>query len=471
MRAFFFSLAFLFLLTASSRADWVDDWVDNTVASYTGPSYYDSGQRGYVSFGNLSVRSGFVTDQVVSYQPPRLSIGCGGIDLFLGGFHFLDFDYLVQQAQNIISAAPYFAFQYALRSISKEAGSIVDIAKSISDLLNQTQYNSCAMSQRLGYAIASKIPQDKYKAAGQFLKDAIPKAEYKLDKENLFYKTLDRIFGNHGVPTVSEVEQTNDGCPRDFLQVLRAGSLLKYIHDTYFPGSSQDSLEDLIRGYVGDVTFEKKGGFWFAHLIPSCGASNDEKSFKAFVEGSALEKPLAGIDGMCRISSATAIRSKVSAVLQNAYNSLLHGTAFSTSEVNWLRVLPLPILRYMQQLYIYRAPQFAVESLSDPAAYGFGYSIFQIIYAEIVKSIRFIQENKLKACLGKTLPDKNCYLCEHDSSIDTALEEFQQIILDAAEDAQTVWQIEQANLAKVNDIILVLDKLNGAAVKAHLAAE
>ncbi len=470
MIRFMIFLSFL-LLAQSAFADWVDDWVDNTVAVYSGPSYYESGQRGYVSFGNLSVRSGFVSDQIASFQPPKISIGCGGIDVFLGGFHFMDFDYLVQQAQNIISSAPYFAFQFALRSISKEAGSIIDTAKSISDLLNQTQYNSCALSQRLGYAAASLVPQDTYKAAGQFLKDAIPKVEFKADNSSLAYRVLRNIFDtNNGIPPAPDNQQTNNGCPSDFLLILQTGSLLKYIHSNYFPGSDKDSLENLVRGYVGDITFEHVNGFWFAHLVPSCGAENEEKSFKAFVEGVAEEKPItAGVGGACTLSSVTPLKTKVSNVLQNAYNALMTGSSLSATEVNWLRVLPLPILNYMKQLYIYQANPVAIQSLVDPAAYGFGYSIMQIIYAEITKAIRFIQENKVKACQGNVPPDRNCYLCEHDTSIDTALKEYQQRVLYASEKARAVWMLEQKNLARVNDLILLLQEINDTAVRTKLS--
>jgi len=469
MRQIFLTFLFLILFTSSAKADWVDSWVEGSVMNYTGPSFYESSQRGYVSFGSLSVRNPMITDQLIAFQPPRLSIGCGGIDLFLGGFHFMDFDYLVQQAQNIISAAPYFAFQYALRAISKEAGSIVDIGKSISDLLNQTQYNSCAMSQRLGYAIASLVPDDTYKSAGHLLRDNIPKAKFLEDDDSLFYRTLETVFSNpNSRPTQADNAQINEGCPGYLLAMLNSGSLLKYIHDTYFPGSSSDSLEHLLRGYLGDIIFEKQDNFWFARIMPSCGSTNEADSFKAFVEGRANEKSLLGA---CSISSVTSIKSKVSTVLKNAYQSLMAGSALTSNEVNWLKVLPLPILNYMKQLYIYQANPTAIQGLVDPAAYGFGYSIIQVLYAEVVKAIRFIQENKVKACSGNVTPGKSCYLCEQDSSINTALAEFQQRVLYAAERANEVWTQEQQNLASTNDLIMILQEINDNAIRTSLSGK
>jgi len=450
-----------------SRADWVDDWVNGAVASYTGPSYYDSGQRGYVSFGSLSLRNGFLNDQVASFQPPRLQLGCGGIDLFLGGFHFMDFDYLVQQFQNIISAAPAFAFEYALRAISEQSGTIMDSLKSISDLLNQTQFNSCAKARQLGILMASQ-GDNMYKGIGEKLKSAIGLARFRVDENSLYYKTLNTIFGNGGEPSPSDLAKINDGCPSYFMDVLREGSLVRYIHNAYFPGTGNDSLEDLIRGYLGDVTFEKRNNFWFAHRIPGCGGPNSEKSFKAFVEGDYLAKNLShGIDGDCYSPSTTKIKDKVASVLQNAYNSILNNTSIGSSDVNWLKMLPLPILSYMKQLYMYHAPSQAVQTMAEPAAYGFGYSIISVIYGEVSKSIGFVEENKVRACQSSR--GKQCYLCEQDQTISKAMRRFKENIYREATKAQAVWMSEQAELSRTNDIIMVLKDVSKQVVKARLA--
>ena len=93
---------------ALSWSGWVDDWVQQK--SSTSPSYYEGSKRGYYTGGSFSARWQNNDDHLFTASLPKLKSGCGGIDMFLGGFSFLNVDYLVQKLQNILSAAPAAAF-------------------------------------------------------------------------------------------------------------------------------------------------------------------------------------------------------------------------------------------------------------------------------------------------------------------------------------------------------------------------
>src|SRR5690606_32320187 len=93
----------------------VDDWFDNAV--YDSPDSFSSQKRGYYTAGGFSARVKSTTEYPVTISMPKLSAGCGGIDAFLGGFSFLDADYIVEKLQGMIQAAPYVAFQMALKTM------------------------------------------------------------------------------------------------------------------------------------------------------------------------------------------------------------------------------------------------------------------------------------------------------------------------------------------------------------------
>ena len=63
--------------------------------------------------GSLMMRAPGRNYPLATVQLPSLRAGCGGIDMFLGGFSFLNVDYLVQKLQNILSAAPAAAGLHA----------------------------------------------------------------------------------------------------------------------------------------------------------------------------------------------------------------------------------------------------------------------------------------------------------------------------------------------------------------------
>ena len=89
----------------------------------------------------------------VTFSPPRLKVGCGGIDLFLGGMSFLNAKYLVQKAERILQAAPAFAFDMAMNEYCKECKAIKDFMEHASDALNSIQSNDCRLAKRLGTLI------------------------------------------------------------------------------------------------------------------------------------------------------------------------------------------------------------------------------------------------------------------------------------------------------------------------------
>ena len=81
----------------------MDDFFDNSNAmvNVTGPSAYQGQQYGYYTFGSLSYRTPTSNVKLGSVRLPSVRAGCGGIDLFSGGFSFVNSDQLVAMAKNI----------------------------------------------------------------------------------------------------------------------------------------------------------------------------------------------------------------------------------------------------------------------------------------------------------------------------------------------------------------------------------
>jgi len=119
--------------------------VDKIFQKYmeSGPSYFESQKRGYFTFGSFSGRYDYGTLHPISISMPSINLGCGGIDIFLGGFGFTGLDYLVQKFQRLIQMAPAVAFHIALNTISPQLRGIITEIESIITLLNQLQLDEC----------------------------------------------------------------------------------------------------------------------------------------------------------------------------------------------------------------------------------------------------------------------------------------------------------------------------------------
>jgi hypothetical protein len=131
----------------------------NESVNYAPPTFKEMGERGYVGFGSLSIRvpDANVNIRPFSFTPPFIKKGCGAIDIAMGGFNFLGFDYLVQKLQQILQAAPAFAFQLALEVFVPQVSQVLSKINAIADMINNINFDACKASSTLVHAVAPTL--------------------------------------------------------------------------------------------------------------------------------------------------------------------------------------------------------------------------------------------------------------------------------------------------------------------------
>ncbi|WP_338728967.1 conjugal transfer protein TraH (plasmid) [Shewanella baltica] len=113
----------------------------------TNPGSFKGQSANYYSGGNLFVRSPIRDAQLVSVQMPSIAAGCGGIDMFMGGFSHINSDALVQQGKAIIANAAPFAVDLALQTWAPQIKQIKDTLTAIADKYLNQSINSCESAQ------------------------------------------------------------------------------------------------------------------------------------------------------------------------------------------------------------------------------------------------------------------------------------------------------------------------------------
>jgi Conjugative relaxosome accessory transposon protein len=133
----------LFSTTFAGASDWVGDWVNSY--TYTGPNSFKSGTRTYMNGGSFHARWGDnSTEPIVTFQPPSIKGGCGGIDAFMGSFSFLDFGRLVQKFKKMSTGAvAAFAFDIALNVLCTPCSNALKALEALSNGLNSLQMGDC----------------------------------------------------------------------------------------------------------------------------------------------------------------------------------------------------------------------------------------------------------------------------------------------------------------------------------------
>ena len=115
------------------------------------PAAYESQAAGYgASFGGLKYRTPI--QEVGNFGSVRLgkvSGGCGGIDMDLGGFNFINKDQIVQQLRAIASNAKGMIFQMAIDTVSSMIGGNMKNFANKADFMNKLQMDSCQAASTL----------------------------------------------------------------------------------------------------------------------------------------------------------------------------------------------------------------------------------------------------------------------------------------------------------------------------------
>lgn len=123
---------------------------DSEVNITEGDLLYKSQAAGYYTGGGgMVVRSPVKTFKLANAHLPQIQSGCGGIDIYTGGFSFINGKQLVEALQSISSNAQGFAFMLGLESISPAASNTIRQLQSWANAVNDIGINSCEKAAQL----------------------------------------------------------------------------------------------------------------------------------------------------------------------------------------------------------------------------------------------------------------------------------------------------------------------------------
>ena len=340
------SLALFFIATSDSHADWVDDWINQSVV--TGPDNFKTQKRNYATFGNMSARWSAQADPLVSISRPRFKAGCGGIDAYLGGFSFMNYDYLVQKLQRIMGpSAAAFAFDIALNTLCEPCANAIKAFEAIVDRLNQLQIDDCKASKVVAATIMDgvtdneKVSSERTQAWTDFAQSSGAVDLWQAMKESAADKTPKDVnsAAGGGITTDNLIAQ----CPALMKQAFFTdGSLLKNLSDLRgYPGA----YVNLMRGLIGDIAITNKVEHRY---IAPCMNNNTVADVADDVYTGEIEAMDA--TGACAPLSSTGItvnsrnynnyQGWVVATLTSIAARMMTGAAFSADEVSMLENTP-----------------------------------------------------------------------------------------------------------------------------------
>lgn len=119
------------------------------MSNVSAPGVHESQRRGVVFGGRVSTKNRIINQSVVSFVPPSIKSGCGGIDMFGGSFSFINSEQLVQLMRAVAQNAIGYAFQLALDGVCAPCSKYISILQEAIAKMNQYLGNSCQLAQGL----------------------------------------------------------------------------------------------------------------------------------------------------------------------------------------------------------------------------------------------------------------------------------------------------------------------------------
>jgi len=322
----------------TARADWLDNWFEQYSAS--SPNYYEAQKRGFVTFGAFSARTGLGENlPLFTFEFPRIRGGCGGIDLFMGGFSFVNPEYLVQKLQNLIQAAPVVAFNLALKVLSASLSDEVKWVENVINLLNQLQFDECKFLQPL---MIEEVKGSTITERLQYIKKHIIEGYEKLydeAKKKIETASFDR----------AKKDEIVENCPNIVREIYSRGSLLEWLGNRL--GVPLYIVES-IRAFTGDVVASTRSDTpTFVYIKPIVTPSD--------MKGHMERYQLVRMDrNGQRIAQDINFLNRISSVLNSAYNAKVNRLPAPSEYVKYVKASPIPIETVVNISYLMRKHDF-----------------------------------------------------------------------------------------------------------------
>ena len=135
------------------------------MSNSTGAQTIADKHRTGVFLGSMTLRTPVKQVNIVSFDPPRISAGCGGVDLYGGNFSFISGEEIIKTLRQVAANASGLAFKAAIKLISPSLDALLTEFQTLLQSLNNLSKNTCALAHLI-VEPASKAIEDANSGVG-----------------------------------------------------------------------------------------------------------------------------------------------------------------------------------------------------------------------------------------------------------------------------------------------------------------
>lgn len=136
----------------------MQSFVQGMFSATSSPLLANTGNGYTLTGGYAEIRTPLSGANIVSFSPPDISAGCGGINLYMGSFHFINGQEFLALLRTVGQEALGYAFQLAIDAMCHQCGALLASIQKAITAMNNALHNTCQLAQ--GIFPANKILGD-----------------------------------------------------------------------------------------------------------------------------------------------------------------------------------------------------------------------------------------------------------------------------------------------------------------------
>ncbi|HEN4999251.1 TPA: F-type conjugal transfer protein TraH [Klebsiella aerogenes] len=292
---------------------------------------------GYATGGSLFLRNQVKTIQLMSFSPPSMTAGCGGIDTFLGSFSYINSEQLEAFIKNLMSNASGYFFDLALQTVAPELKDAKDYLQKIAQDMNSMNISSCQAAQGIIGGLWPKTQVSQQKVCQDIAGENNVFADWAASRQGCTVGgSMNSVLDNAG-------EKDKDRVLRNknlMWQILARNELL----------NSDTQMKELVMNLTGTLMFDRNGNV--STLVPK---TDQQDLIKALMEGGTMSLQTCVSSGDClqlttskvSISENRALVHKVRETISSIRSKLGTDEPLSRAEKGFIQSTAIPVMRYL----------------------------------------------------------------------------------------------------------------------------
>lgn len=314
----------------------------------TRPQAFQSQAAGFYGGGSVYARNPVHQYQLVSLDMPDYRAGCAGIDLYAGSLSYISGDKLKDLGRQVMTNSGAYAVDVMLATTVPVLKQVRDYLQATVQKVNQMSVNSCEAAQTLVGGVFPKT------AASQ---EKICHDQYRMSQTGAGHDYVAARMACAGDGFKNTMEKAALDPKQKDQVVLNKNIVWSLIRDKSFLGADTE-LAEMVMSLTGTLIIDKDG-----HVINVPSLASSQSLIQALIgrpnagahaakiwhcgdEKNCLAVSLADVN----IPEGKSLSGRVRKMIGDLNQKLKDDTTLTDTEVNFLAMTPLPVLKFLTVL-------------------------------------------------------------------------------------------------------------------------